>query len=191
MSATLAGFGLRPVYHPSGLDRASVYTIAAAYGTAIYKGSPVILNTNGTITIGTAAADFLGVFSGVEYVDATGKPTYSNFWPASQAVLSGTVPTAYVYDDPATVYEIQCDGSVAQTAIGDQADFTSGTVGNGSTSTGLSAATMSATLAGAAAQAQLRIVGFGLAPDNAVGDAYTVVRVTNARHQYIANKVAI
>lgn len=189
MSATLAGFGLRPVYHPSGIDRASVYTIAAAYNTAIYKGSPVTLNTNGTITIGAAAADFLGAFAGVEYVDATGKPTYSNYWPASQTVLSGTTPTAYVYDDPNIVYEIQCDGSVAQTAVGDQADFTS--VGTGSTSTGLSTATMSASLAGAAAQGQLRIVGFGLAPDNAVGDAYTVVRVTNARSQFVYNKVAV
>lgn len=191
MSATLAGFGLRPVYHPSGIDRASVYTIAAAYNTAIYKGSPVTLNTNGTITIGAAAADFLGAFAGVEYVDVTGKPTYSNYWPASHTVLSGTTSTAYVYDDPNIVYEIQCDGSVAQTAIGDQADFTSATVASGSTSTGISSSTMSASLAGAGVQGQLRIVGFGLAPDNAVGDAYTVVRVTNARSQFVAVKVAI
>lgn len=188
MSATLAGFGLRPVYHPSGIDRASVYTIASAYGSAIYKGSPCTLNTNGTITVAAAAADFLGAFAGVEYVDATGKPTYSNYWPAS---TTATAITAYVYDDPNVVYEIQCDGSVAQTAIGDQADFTSATVASGSTSTGISSSTMSASLAGAAAQGQLRIVGFGLAPDNAVGDAYTVVRVTNARSQFVYNKVAI
>jgi len=185
---TLAPFGLRPAYHPTGLERAKAYTIASAYATAIFKGDPVILNTNGTITIGTAAADILGVFDGVEYIDATGKPTYSNFWPAAQAVFSGSVPTAYVWDDPDIVYDVQANGSVAQTAIGDQADVV---MGAGSTQTGLSTTALNSTLAGAGVQAQLRIVGFNLDPGNSVGDTYTVVQVKIARHQYIANKVAI
>mgnify|MGYP000390794777 FL=1 len=74
MSATSAPFGFRPAYNPIGLDRAKKYAIAAAYGTQINKGMPVILNTNGTVVAGTAAADLLGVFAGCEYVDATGKP---------------------------------------------------------------------------------------------------------------------
>lgn len=186
---TLAPFGFRPAFHPSGLDRAMKYAIAAAYGTAIYKGSPVILNTNGTVVIGTAAADLLGIFAGVQYVDATGKPCYSNYWPAGQTLLTGTVPEAWVYTDPDIVYEVQADGSIPQTAIGDQADVTN--VGSGSTSTGLSTATLSSTLAGAGVQAQFRIVGFGQQLDNAPGDAYTVVQVQLARSQYVANKVAI
>lgn len=187
MSATSAPFGFRPAYHPSGLERAKKYTIASAYGTAIYKGQPVILNTNGTIVVGTAAADLLGVFAGCEYVDSTGKPTVSNFWPASTAVLAGTVPTAWVYDDPEQIYEVQSDGSIAQTALGDQADVSN--VGNNANS--LSTATLSATLAGAAAQAQFRIIGFGQQIDNLPGDAFTVVQVKLARHQFVSNKVAI
>lgn len=189
MSATSAPFGLRPAYHPTGLDRAKKYTIAAAYGTAIYKGSPVILNTNGTIVVGTAAADLLGVFAGVEYIDALGKPTLSNFWPAGQTIQANSVPTAWVYDDETITYEIQADGSIPQTAIGDQADLTS--PGAGSTSTGLSAATLSATLAGAGVQAQFRIVGFGQQVDNAPGDAFTIVQVKLARSQFVSNKVAV
>lgn len=189
MSATSAPFGFRPSYNPIGLERAKLYTIASAYGTAIYKGMPVILNTNGTIVAGTAAADLLGVFAGVEFIDGNGKPTYSNHWPAAQAVLSGTTPKAWVYDDPNEVYEVQADGSIAQAAIGDQADVTN--VGTGSAATGLSTATLSSTLAGAGVQAQFRIVGFAQYLDNTPGDAFTIVQVQIARHQYISNKVAV
>lgn len=186
MSATLAPFGFRPADHPTGNARAKPYTIASAYGTAIYKYSPVILNTNGTITIGTTAADLIGVFAGVEYTDSTGKPTWSNYWPAS---TTATNITAYVWDDPDLIYDVQANGSVAQTAVGDQADVVN--PGNGSTSTGLSSAALNSTLAGAGVQAQFRIVGFNRDPNNAIGDTYTVVQVQLARSQFVANKVAI
>lgn len=188
MSAVAAPFGLVPAYHPTGLERAMAYTIAGAYATAIFKGDPVILNATGSVIAGTAAADLLGVFDGVEYVDPTGKPTYSNFWPAAQAILAGTVPTVYVWDQPDTVFAVQANGSVPATAIGNQADVV---MGAGSTQTGLSTTAMSATLAGVGVQAQLRIVDFDRNPGNAAGDAFTVVQVKIARHQYVANKVAI
>lgn len=186
MSATSAPFGFRPAYNPIGLERAKPYTIASAYGTAIYKNAPVILNTNGTVVVGTAAADILGVFAGVEYTDATGKRNYSPYWPA------GTVATdivAWVYDDPNEVYEVQANGAVAQTAIGDQADCVN--PGTGSAATGLSSSGLSSSLAGAGVQAQFRIIGFAKDVDNVPGDAYTIVQVQIARHQFIANKVAI
>lgn len=187
MPATLAPFGFRPAYNPIGLERAKKYTIASAYNTAIYKNNPVILNTNGTITVGTTAADLLGIFAGCEYTDtATGKRVVSDYWPASQAASD---IVAWVYDDPNNVYEVQANGSVAQAAIGDQADVVN--PGTGSASTGLGTSALNSTLAGAGVQAQFRIVGFGQALDNAPGDTYTVVQVQIARHQFIANKVAI
>lgn len=186
MSATATPFGMRPAYHPSGEIPVAAYTIASAYGTAIYKGNPVILNTNGTIVVGTTAADVLGIFAGVQYTDATGKPVYSPYWPAS---TTATDIVAYVYVDPNIVYEVQSNGSIAQTAVGDQADFVN--PGTGSATTGLGSCTISSTLAGAGVQAQLRIVGFSLAPDNAPGDAYTVVQAQIARSQFVSNKVAI
>ncbi len=186
MSAALNPFGFRPAFHPSGLDRAKAYTIAAAYATAINKFQPVILNTNGTVTAGTAAADLLGVFAGVQYVDATGRPQFSFSWPTG-GVTGATNIIAWVWDDPNVVYEVQADGSIPQTAIGDQADITN--VSN--QSLGLSTCTLSSTLAGAGVQAQWRIVGFGQQLDNTPGDAFTIVQVQLARHQYVANKVAI
>lgn len=187
MTATSAPFGFRPAYHPSGNAQPSKYAIASGYGTAMYKGQPCILNTNGTVTVGTAAADILGIFMGCEYVDSNGKPTVSSYWPASTTVASGTTPIAWVMDDPNVVYEVQSDGSIATTAIGDQADVSN--VGNNSN--GLSTCTLSATLAGAGVQAQFRIVDFGQGVDNAAGDAYTVVQVKIARHQFVSNKVGI
>lgn len=186
MSDVSAPFGFRPAYHPMGFDRANKYTIASSYGTAIYKGGPVILNTNGTIVVGTAAADLLGIFVGCEYTDNTGKRNVSPFWPAGQVA---TDIVAWVIDDPDVVYEVQANGPVAQTAIGDQADVVN--VGAGSTQTGLSSAGLSSTLAGAGVQAQFRIIGFGQYVDNLPGDAFTIVQVQLARHQFVANKVAV
>lgn len=189
MTATAAPFGFRPANHPTGLDRGTKRTIASGYGTAIFKGAPVILNTNGTIVAGAAASDILGIFNGVEYIDALGKPNYSNFWPAGQLTLTGTAPVAYVWEDQGTVFEVQANGSVPQTALGDQTDVVN--VGNGNAMIGLSTCGVSATLAGAAAQGQFRIVGFGGQLDNVAGDLFTVVQVQIARDQFIANKVAI
>ena len=194
MSATAAPMGLNAVYHPSGLDRATAFTINPTYNTAIYKGDPVILAANGTVTVGTPAAALLGVFVGCEFVDATGKPTVSNYYPASQAILAGTAITAWVITDLETVFEIQMSGQLSATlatamaAVGDEADiiYTAG-----SAATGLSACSLNTTLAGAAAQKQFRIVGFGLAPDNAPTDLYPVARVTLANTQFRAPTTAV
>jgi hypothetical protein len=87
------------------------------------------------------------------------------------------------------VYDIQCDGSLAQTAIGDQANFSN--IAAGSTTTGLSAATISSSLAGAGNAAQLRIIGLYNGVDNAWGDAYTTVQVQINQSQYQASVNAI
>jgi hypothetical protein len=189
MSAVSAPFGFRPADNPIHSSRAQRYVITGAYNTAMYQNQPVILNTNGTVTVGTAAADLLGVFAGCEYYDATGKYNVSPFWPASQAIFSGTTAYAWIVVEPNTVFEVQADGPVAQTAIGDQADVTN--ISNGSTLTGLSQCTLASSLAGAGVQGQWRIIGFGGQPDNLPGDAFTIVQVQLARSQYVANKVAI
>lgn len=185
---TLAPFGLRPSYHPTGIDRGTSYPIASGYATAIFKGDPVILSAAGTITAGAAASDLIGVFNGVEYTDALGKPTYSNFWPAGQVVFANSVTTMWVWDTPDMVYDVQANGSVAAGAIGNQSDIV---MGAGSVQTGLSTTVLSAALAGVGVQGQFRVVDYNRDPSNAAGDPYTVVQVKIARHQYIANKVAI
>jgi len=45
MSSTSAPFGMRPAFHPSGLDRATALAggIASTYGSDILKGQPVTI----------------------------------------------------------------------------------------------------------------------------------------------------
>jgi hypothetical protein len=98
--------------------------------------------------------------------------------------------TAYFYNDPNIVYEIQADGSMAQTTIGNEYTFTN--VTSGSTTTGLSACTLgSATGAGAGNQGQMRVVDLAPYVDNAWGDSYTIVRVVNSQSQFFGSVTAI
>ena len=183
MSSTNAPFGMRPAFHPSGLDRASALAdgIASAYSTAILKGQPVKMDTSGTIVVAAAGDAFLGCFSGVEWTDTTGRRRVSNYWPASTAYQTGSC-IAYFYNDPNIVYEIQAAGSLAQTSVGDEADLSNTTAG--STTTGLSACTLSTTLAGSGTSAQMRILNLAPYPDNAWGDSYTIVRANIAKYQF-------
>ena len=183
MSATNAPFGLRPAFHPSGLDRAVELTdgITSGYASNILKGQPVKYATGGVINVASAGDAFVGAFAGVQWTDTTGRVHVSNYWPASTAYQTGSCQ-AYFYTDPNIVYEVQADGSLAQTSIGDEADISNATAG--STTTGLSQCTLSTTLAGAGNSAQMRIVGLAPYPGNAWGDSYTIVRATISEYQF-------
>ena len=194
MSATAAPFGLRPAFHPSGLDRAvalanGIETVSTSgntslgYASNIFKGAPVKMNTAGYIENISSSEAFLGAFAGVEWTDATGRRRVSNFWPANESFQVGSV-IAYYYQDPNIVYEIQAAGTLTQGAIGDQYDVTNPTAG--STSTGLSSAAMSTSAAGSGATNQLRVINIAPYPDNAWGDAYPIVQVQIALSQYVA-----
>ena len=164
MSSTSAPFGLRPAFHPSGLDRAQALAngIPSAYATAILKGQPVryqttaIGGTLGTILPATTSGAWVGAFAGVEWTDTTGRRRVSNNWPANTAYIAGSC-VAYFYNDQNIVYEIQASGSMAQTTIGNEYNFSNVTAG--STTTGLSQATLNAASAvGDGVQGQMRVV---------------------------------
>jgi hypothetical protein len=190
MSATNAPFGLRPAFHPSGLDRAQALAggIASGYNTGILKGQPVKLDSNGNLVVADPGDAFQGAFAGVEFTDTTGRHRVSNNWPANTAYQTGSC-VAYFYNDPNIVYEIQAVGSLLQTSIGDMADLSN--TAAGSTTTGLSQCTLSTTLVGAGNSAQMLIRDLAPYPDNAWGDAYTVVRVTINESQFNASVNAI
>lgn len=183
MTAVAAPFGFKPVYHPTGRIVARKYTIASGTTPAIGQNDPVTLSASGVITIAAVTGDILGVFQGVEYVDSVGKPTVSNFWPASTVA---TQIVAWVVDDPATVFEVQSAGSVAQLNIGEEAATSTPSL---NTATGLSTTSLSVTMA--ATQNQFRIIGFGGGVDNAPGDAFTIVQVQIAQSTLAAAKVGI
>ena len=80
----------------------------------------------------------------MQWTDTTGRARVSNYWPANTAYTAGTC-VAYFYNDQNIVYEIQADGSMAQTTIGNEYLFTNVTAG--SSTTGLSQATLGASTA--------------------------------------------
>lgn len=203
MSSSSAPFGLRPSFHPSGLDRAQALAggIVSAYGTDIYKGAPIRYNSTagtsvaaGTITNAAAGAVWTGSFQGVEWTDTTGRRRVSNYWPASTSYITGSC-IAYFYNDQNIVYEIQTDATIAQTSLGGEYNFsaTSGlTVTSGSSTTGLSSTCLGVSTAVAnGAQGDMRVVDIAPYADNAWGDSYVIVRVVNARSQYFGSVTAI
>jgi len=187
MSATSAPFGLRPAFHPTGLDRATALAggIVSGYTSDILKGQPVkYIAGSGVIQPVTATGDAVsGAFAGVEWTDTTGRRRVSNYWPANTAYQTGSC-VAYFYNTPDIVYEIQADGSVAQTAVGLDANFSN--FAAGSNVTGLSQATLVATPLSTGTQGQVQILDVAPYPGNAWGDAYTIVRVQIARRQTAA-----
>ena len=153
--------------------------------------------SNGTIvpsvTPGNSAASsgyqVAGAFAGVEWTDSTGRRRVSNYWPASTTYITGSC-VAYFYNDQNIVYEIQADGSMAQTTIGGEYNFSN--ITSGSTTTGLSQATLaSASGQSNGAQGQMRVVDLAQQVDNAWGDAYTVVRVQLPYVQFVAATTAV
>jgi hypothetical protein len=187
MSATNAPFGLRPAFHPSGLDRAQALAggIPSAYNTDILKGQAVLyVAGSGVIEPVNATGDAVsGAFAGVEFTDTTGRRRVSNYWPANTAYQTGSC-VAYFYNDPNIVYEIQAAGSVAQTSIGLDANLSN--FAAGSNVTGLSQATLNASILSTGVQGQVQILDIAPYPDNDWGDAFTIVRVQVARRQIAA-----
>lgn len=186
MSATNAPFGLRPAFHPSGLDRAQALAngITSTFASNILKGQPIkYVAASGVIQPVTSTEAFSGAFAGVEFTDTTGRRRVSNYWPANTAYQTGSC-VAYFYNDPNIVYEIQADGSVAQTSVGLEANFTNLTAG--SAVTGLSQCTMSATILATTVQGQVQVLDIAPYPDNDWGDAFTIVRVQVAKRQIAA-----
>ena len=203
MSTTSAPFGLRPAFHPSGLDRAQALAngIVSGYATDILKGAPVRYNSTagtsvaaGTITNAAASGVWSGAFAGVEFTDTTGRRRVSNYWPASTTFQTGSC-VAYFYNDQNIVYEIQTDATIAQTSLGGEYNFSASTgftVTSGSNVTGLSTTGLGVSTAVAnGSQGQMRVVDIAPYVDNNWGDNFVIVRVVNASSQYFGSVTAI
>ena len=168
-----AAFGFRPIGKVgSGVNNAgtTLYTISDNYGTAIYKGDHV-MSSGGYVIAGTASGSTnLGVFNGCFYIDPTSaKPTWSNYYPADTNVtatgsISGSTNVdAYIYDDPFTLFEAQCDGTIAKTDIGKNTDTILGT---SSTVNGQSVTEIDSGSEATTAARQVTINGISKDPDN-------------------------
>ena len=167
-----AAFGYRPIGKVgSGVNNAgtTLYTIGDNYATSIFKGDHV-MQASGLVIAGTASGSTnLGVFNGCFYIDPTSKkPTWSNYYSqvnvtASGSISGGTTIDAYIYDDPFTLFEAQCDGTIAKTDIGKNTDTILGT---SSTVNGQSVTEISSSAENTTAGLQVKIIGISKDPEN-------------------------
>jgi len=220
MSTTFQPFGLKPAYHPSGLDRATQFvgtnsfqaatdnTYNAPYGLttgqAFYQYQPVAINTSGQlIPAPTLAATgrMFGVFDGVEFTDSQGRRSVAK-WASKATLDASTQIIFWLFTDPAMVYEAQVNGSVLPTAIGQEYNFdatnnatTGYSIGNGGA--GFSTTALAATSVALGAQGQVKVVGLGrevaypTGQTNAWGDTYTIVQVQIANSQIVAPSISV
>ena len=199
MSSTSAPFGFRASYHNSGQMRPKAYVVASGYAANIFSGDPVKLTDAGVIDRGTSdgtrsgttdGVTLLGIFAGCQYLDATGKPTISPFWPAS---TTGTQIVAWVYDDPETLYDVQYANpgtpgtDSVQSAVGEECDWRVASPG-GSTQTGLSNTYLSVIQS---TSGQFQITGFANNINDSLTDAYVVatVRLNEAAYKAAVNSI--
>jgi hypothetical protein len=145
-------YGFRPLNRIDGLPYAGAFRqipIASSYNTAIYYGDPVAIVTGGTIakssTSGSevTSAVIVGIFVGVQYVNAQGQTVQAQYYPGT----SVTNAVAYVVDDPMAAFQVAvgyANGvvtTVQQNAVGTNMSYYAGT---GSTTTGDSGAWVTA-----------------------------------------------
>jgi len=199
MSSTSAPFGFRASYHNSGQMRPKAYVVASGYAANIFSGDPVKLTNDGVIELGTSdgtrsgttdGVTLLGIFAGCQYLDASGKPTISPFWPAS---TTGTQIVAWVYDDPETLYDVQyanpgtAGTDSVQSAVGEECDWRVASPG-GSTQTGLSNTYLTVIQS---TSGQFQITGFANNINDSLTDAYVVatVRLNEAAYKAAVNSI--
>lgn len=151
----------------------SVGSVDASNATAIFKGDPVHVETDGYFAPAGATGVIRGVMQHCEYT-SNGAKVYSNYLPAT------TAGTIYYVEASNMVFGIQEDssgGNLAQTAVGANSDTVATA---GSTTTGQSKYELDSTVTASAATAQLRILGLVQRADNAIG--------TNAEWEVCVNE---
>jgi hypothetical protein len=174
----------------------SVYSIqttaTAGSSNVIYQGSPVIPLSNGMVDIVGAAAGgtvpLLGVFLGCNYIDLSGKPKWSPYWPGTSVVKANTPATAIIVANPDAVFSINCDAAAADTLVHNNANFSTAT--SGSTTSGLSSAQLAVSTAATTNTLNMRILGFQDTPndsDPTVAGRIAIVMLNNHFYRYGAN----
>jgi len=142
----------------------SEYKIADNANLDLFQGM-IVGNASGVITAGTAtSAKNLGALNGVFITKdpSTGKPTFKNQYSQTN-VAAGETITAFVYDDPNTLFEVQAGGVLAQAAQGNNIDSV---LGSGDTVTGRAKSTTASSVTGSGATAQFRIIRPSSDPQN-------------------------
>jgi hypothetical protein len=185
-----APYGLQPINRIDGMPYAGAIRqipVAAGFGTAIFDGDTVVINSDGFLVKSTTtdSGNIVGVCLGGQYVNSSGQTVQGQFIPAL-ASTSTNPALAYVVDDPMALFKVAVVtsgttmGTAGRTVVGSNLPLV---LNAGSTTTGNSAFAVTLTGAGVTATIPVRVID--VVPETATGaDAFRELLVKINTHQY-------
>jgi len=185
-----APYGLKPVNRIDGMPYAGALRqipVAASFGTAIFFGDTVQINSDGYLILSTTtnSGAIVGVCVGGQYVNSSGQTVEGQYLPASIST-STNLAYAYVIDDPMALFKVAVVSSgttmssAGRTVVGTNLALV---LNAGSTTTGNSAFAVTLTGAGTTATIPIRVID--VVPETATAaDTYTELLVKINTHQY-------
>ena len=189
-----APYGLKPINLIGGQVFAGstrLMEIASGYNTNIFYGDFVKRVIGGTIQkdTGTTANTPVGVFLGVSFTNAsTGQVQQQQYYPASQAIATGTKIWAIVCDDPDTLFQVAvCSAGTTMATVTSAAIGTNMSIlaTAGSTTSGNSSYSVLSTSPALTATFPVRVIDVvpATAPS---GTTYSevIVKINFGIHQY-------
>lgn len=185
-----APYGLQPINRIDGMPYAGAtrqIPVAAGFGTAIFDGDTVVINSDGYLVKSTTtnSGDIVGVCVGGQYVNSSGQTIQGQYIPAA-ASTSTNLALAYVVDDPMALFKVAVVtsgttmGTAGRTVVGSNIALV---LNAGTTATGNSAFGATLTGAGTTATIPLRVIDVVPATATAA-DTYTELLVKINTHQY-------
>jgi len=188
--AVSAPYGLQPINRIDGMPYAGAIRqipVATGFGTAIFDGDTVLINSDGVLVKSTTtdSGGIVGVCVGGQYVNSSGQTVQGQFIPAL-ASTSTNPALAYVVDDPMALFKVAVVtsgttmGTAGRTVVGSNLPLV---LNPGSTTTGNSAFAVTLTGAGVTATIPVRVID--VVPETATGaDAFRELLVKINTHQY-------
>ena len=185
-----APYGLQPINRIDGMPYAGAIRqipVAAGFGTAIFNGDTVVINSDGYLVKSTTTntGDIVGVCVGGQYVNSSGQTVQGQFVPALASTASNPA-LAYVVDDPMALFKVAVVtsgttmGTAGRTVVGSNLPLVQNP---GNTATGNSAFAVTLTGAGTTAAIPIRVID--VVPESATApDTYTELLVKINNHQY-------
>jgi hypothetical protein len=185
-----APFGLQPINRIDGMPYAGAIRqipVAAGFGTAIFDGDTVVINSDGFLIKSTTtnSGDIVGVCVGGQYVNSSNQTVQGQFIPALASTATN-LALAYVVDDPMALFKVAVVtsgttmGTAGRTVVGSNLALV---LNAGNTTTGNSAFAVTLTGAGTTATIPIRVID--VVPETATAaNAFTELLVKINTHQY-------
>ena len=185
-----APYGLEPINSLDGKPYAGAFRqipIAAGFGTAVFNGDTVQINSDGYLikSTSTNAGTIVGVCTGGQYVNSSGQTVQGQYIPAL-ASTSTNPAYAYVVDDQQALFKVAVVTSGTTMGTASRADVGSNValvLNAGSTTTGNSAFAVTLTGAGTTATIPIRVIDVVEQTATAAG-VYCELLVKINAHQY-------